>query len=101
MNKATDENFAEILKESFETPVILKMFTSTCGPCKVYAPIVEAVAAERPDLSFYEINLEENIIGSKLRVQAVPTTLIFKKGQEVKRFLGVKSKKALEAELDF
>ena len=88
----TKENFeAEVLKS--DKPVLVDFFAAWCGPCKMIAPILEEIAAEREDIKVCKINVdEETELAAQFQVMSIPTLVVFKDGQVVNKSLGAKPK---------
>lgn len=96
----TANNFEETIKNSTK-PVLIDFYADWCGPCKMIAPIVEELESETGDKAeFCKINVDdaENIALS-LGIDAIPTVIIFKNGNEVARSVGLISKEQLAAKL--
>jgi len=72
-----------------------------CGPCKMMAPILNDVAEEmHGDVTVGKLNVDQNqIIAKKNKVRNIPTLVLYQDGQEINRFVGVKTKKYLIKEL--
>lgn len=68
-----------------------------CGPCKMIAPVLNELAEEMDgEVRIGKLNVDHNqAVAQKYKVRNIPTMILFKDGQEVSRFVGVKSKKAL------
>jgi thioredoxin 1 len=96
----TDATFqAEVLES--ETPVLVDFWAPWCGPCRVIAPILEEIAAERDDLRIVKMDIDENPhTPASLGILAIPTMILFRDGHEAKRIQGSKPRKRLEAELE-
>lgn len=95
----TDTTFQVEVLES-ETPVLVDFWAPWCGPCRVIAPILEEIAAERDDLRIVKLNIDENMqTPASFGILAIPTMILFRNGSEAKRIQGTKPRKALEAEL--
>lgn len=93
--KVTSENFEKEVLNS-EKPVVIDFYADWCGPCKMYAPIVESVAAENEDIKVVKINIDNaQDIAVKYNVMSIPTTIIIKNGEEVNRAVGMISKSEL------
>ena len=88
----TKENFeAEVLK-SYK-PVLVDFFAVWCGPCKMIAPILEEIAAEREDIKVCKINVdEEPELAAQYQVVSIPTLFVIKDGQITNQSLGAKPK---------
>jgi thioredoxin 1 len=96
----SDTNFQAEVIES-EQPVLVDFWAPWCGPCRVVAPVLEAIAGERDDLKIVKLNIDENQqTAANHQIMAIPTMVLFRNGQEAKRIQGALPKKRLEAELE-
>ena len=96
----TDTNFQAEVIES-EQPVLVDFWAPWCGPCRVVAPVLEEIAAERDDLRVVKLNVDENQqTAAQFGVLSIPTMILFKNGQAAKTIIGAYPKKKLEAELE-
>jgi thioredoxin 1 len=98
--EVTDTNFQAEVIES-DTPVLVDFWAPWCGPCRVVAPVLEEIAGEREDLRVVKLNVDENQqTAAAFEVLSIPTLILFKAGQPVKKVIGAYPKKRLEAELE-
>ena len=98
--KVTDETFeADVLKN--DKPVLVDYWAEWCGPCKMVAPVLEAIAEEHGDkLDIVKLNVDENPkVTQKYGILNIPTLGVFKDGEVVMELVGARSKSALLREL--
>jgi thioredoxin 1 len=83
---------------SGDTPVLVDFHATWCGPCHAYAPILQQLKTDMgDDLRLVKIDVDKNQeITQKMGVQAMPTTIIFHKGEEKFRASGVQSPQVLK-----
>lgn len=64
-----------------------------CGPCKIIAPKIVALAAAYPLARFYKMDVDEvPDVAQELGVRAMPTFLVFKGGKKVGEVVGANAK---------
>ena len=81
-------NFHEEVLSS-EKPVLLDFWAPWCGPCRLIAPEVEQIAAERGDIRVAKVNVDENPdLASKFRVYSIPTLAVMREGRVVSQTSG-------------
>ena len=94
------EFVAEITDAKWETevlgsdqPVLVDFWAAWCGPCRMLAPTVEAVAQKfQGKAKFVKLNVDENVESpAKYGIRGIPTLILFKGGQEVDRHVGIPS----------
>ena len=96
----TDTNFqAEVLES--ETPVLVDFWAPWCGPCRMVAPVLEEIAAEREDLKIVKLNVDDNQqTAVTYEVFSIPTLILFRNGAPAAKVVGALPKRRLEAELE-
>ena len=89
----TDSNFdSEITNE--DTPILVDFWAVWCGPCKMIAPELDKLKEEKKGvLRIGKLNVDENRdTAIKYGITSIPTLLLFKDGQMVKKLIGAMSK---------
>ncbi|MBQ4356631.1 MAG: thioredoxin [Acholeplasmatales bacterium] len=80
--------------------VLVDFYADWCGPCRMQAPIVEAIAEETPDVVVAKLNVDDvDDVAERFNIVSIPTLLIFKGGKLVKNFVGVTMKANILAAL--
>lgn len=94
----TDANFEQIISEGV---VLVDFWAVWCPPCRIQNPIIEQVAEAIGDQAkITKLDVDHNPrSATTLRVQNIPTLIIFKDGEPVQRFVGVQQKETLMAAL--
>ena len=87
----TDKNFESTIKEGL---TLVDFWAPWCGPCQMVAPILEELSKEYEGrIKIVKLNTDENsIVSSRYQIQSIPTMMIFKNGEVVRRELGARPK---------
>lgn len=97
VNKTTDSTFdQDVLKSSL--PVLVDFYADWCGPCKMAEPVlVELSESYKDKIVIIKLNVDENPqTAGKYGVMSIPTTILFKGGNEIERQVGFAGKQQFE-----
>ena len=91
----SEANFqAEVIGAS--VPVIVDFWATWCTPCRMLTPILEEIAAERPDIKICKLNVDDaQDIAERYGVMSLPILVFFENGEPVDESIGLISKEHL------
>jgi thioredoxin len=94
------KTFEEFLN-SIEVPVLVDFYAQWCGPCRMMQPVLEDVANRLETVAkIAKVDTDKSPrLGSKYQVEALPTLILFNKGEVVERFIGYRNADVLEEEV--
>jgi putative thioredoxin len=89
--EVTDADFMDrVVEESNRRPVVVDLWASWCGPCKMLGPILERVAEQRKgEFLLAKLDVDANpYTAGQFGVQSIPTVIAFRDGRPVDGFIG-------------
>ena len=97
----TDSDFEQEVLEA-ETPVLVDFWAEWCAPCKMVAPVIDALAEEYDGkIKFTKVDVDVNPeTAMKYGIRSIPTLLVFKGGSPVDQVVGAVPKAVIKKRLD-
>ena len=96
----TDARFTADVIES-DAPVVVDFHAAWCPPCRVMSPILAELSAERPDVRFVKVDVDDNTeTAVRYGVLSMPTFMVFRDGEPVLKLVGARPKRRFVAELE-
>jgi len=104
MSKLTEistKDFTQVVIQA-PTPVLVDFYAPWCGPCRMVAPLLEALAETYAgQIQFVKVNVDDAPeVAARYHITGVPTLMAFNQGKAVKTIVGLASPRALTAELE-
>ncbi len=99
MIDVTTETYdAEVLKS--EGLTLVDFWAEWCGPCKMTAPVLDAIDKKWDNVKVCKVNVDQNQpLAERYMIMSIPTMLFYKNGEKVHELIGFHSQEQLEAEL--
>lgn len=87
--------------EQANRPVLVDFWAPWCGPCRVQLPILERLASEAGDAyRVFKVNVDDNDqLAARFGITSIPTLLLFRNGELVRRFTGLQQEGILRQAL--
>jgi thioredoxin 1 len=100
ITELTEETFDEEVGAS-DVPLVVDFWAEWCGPCRMVAPVLEQIAAEKAgQLRVAKVDVDDAPgIARRFQIMSIPTLMVFQDGVPKKRLVGAKGKSQLLSEL--
>lgn len=95
--QVTDSTFEEEVLKS-ELPVLVDFWAPWCGPCRAMGPVIDELSEEyKGQVTISKMNVDENpATPSKYGIRAIPTLILFNKGEVAEQITGAVSKSSIK-----
>ena len=98
VKKLTNNEFDSVVASGL---ALIDFYADWCGPCRMLAPTIEAIAEERPDVIVGKVNVDsEGELARKFGIFSIPTLVVLRDGEEVDRAVGFRSREQILELLD-
>lgn len=82
----SSDNFNDIIKEG---TVIVDMFATWCGPCRMLGPVIEELSNKYDSITFVKVDVDEcPEVAKNYGVMSIPTIIKFQNGKEIDKKIG-------------
>lgn len=101
MNETLPKSFEDLISQS-NKPVLVDFYATWCGPCRMVSPSIEKLAKDlKGKIITVKIDIDKKQhVAAQYQVQAVPTIMMFHKGNSIMRLQGALPYETLKREVE-
>jgi len=99
--KIDGEDLPRVVAET-DVPVLVDFYADWCGPCKIMAPVLDELAADRMgELLVAKLDTDFSPhVAAHMGIRGIPTLILFREGKEAARQTGAVPRSVLDEMLD-
>ena len=101
MSKTLPKSFTDLISQS-DKPVLVDFYATWCGPCRMVSPSIERIAKElKGKILTVKVDIDKKQhIAAQYQVQAVPTIMMFHRGESIMKLQGALPYDTLKGEVE-